>query len=278
MARESACKKIKSDETEDIMEEVCPLFRLVPEPATEGGSLEVQLRNIKFFNEFTQEFSLLPVLTSFTELDLSRRAIYLHAKCFQEKDTVIAAHFTSADTSNPSAVEHLFCWDKKTATPVLSTCGISYDSFSPTCMIEYQYDAGGPYRLSKIALEPFLQYKKCKFRTWEKMLENPECQAAFSRMLKEGPMNHLFDSIAFPIPEDEILLWVAKNEKGKNTEIPRPVFAFRLWDPIDNCYQPLSPLMDGAPENDEALKIYWESKLESLRASSGADYIESLRS
>ena len=95
-------------------------------------------------------------------------------------------------------------------------------------------------------------------------------------MLQMGAMNRVYDKVAFPIPEDEIADWQAINEKtGKATDMPRQVYALRMWDPSVMTYTPVEPLLDGAPATDEALSAYWKTTLADITTAWGKDFGES---
>lgn len=183
------------------------------------------------------------------------------------------------DTEDFGAVQHVVAWDagSSTATLVLSECGISYEEMSPSQLVEYQYEEGGPWSLAKMSLEPLQYYKSSKFQSWREMLDSPSCEAAFARMLQAGPLNCLYDKLGFPIPENEQSDWTITDDKsGKLVDIPRQVFALRVWDAVSGAYTPVSPLMGGAPEDSTALAAYWETTLEELRAKHGHEYIAKL--
>lgn len=90
--------------------------------------------------------------------------------------------------------------------------------------------------------------------------------------------NHrIYDKLAFPLPEADKADWQITDEKtGKLVDIPRPVFALRIWDPKADCYADLSPLLAGAPKTDEELAEYWQTTLDELRKKNGEEYINGL--
>ena len=205
-----------------------------------------------------------------------RVAIYEAAGCFPSgvPSKVIAAKY---ETDDFGPVEHVISWDGNVASAVMTECGISYEELSPTQLVEYQYEDGGKWALSKVSLEPLEYYKSSKFKAWREMLDSPSCEAAFARMIQAGPLNRIYDKLGFPIPENEQAMWTITDDKsGKLVDIPRPVFALRIWDASTDSYTPVSPLMGGAPEDDESLAAYWETTLEELRVKHGNEYITKL--
>ena len=168
-------------------------------------------------------------------------------------------------------------WDGNVATAVMTECGISYEELSPTQLVEYQYEEGGAWALSKVSLEPLEYYKSSKFKAWREMLDTPSCEAAFARMIQAGPLNCIYDKLGFPIPENEQGMWTITDEKsGKLVDIPRPVFGLRIWDAATDSYSSVSPLMGGAPEDATSLAAYWEVTLGELRVKHGDEYITKL--
>ena len=205
-------------------------------------------------------------------------AIYAAAGCFTEVGgvpaTVVGAKY---ETEDFGPVEHIVAWDGTTATAVMSECGISYEALSPTQLVEYQYEENGAWALAKMSLEPLQYYKNSKFKAWRDMLDEPSCEAAFARMLQAGPLNCIYDKLGFPIPENEQAMWTITDEKsGKLVDIPRQVFALRIWDAEADSYKSVSPLMGGAPEDAAALAAYWEVTMVELRAKHGNEYIDKL--
>lgn len=83
--------------------------------------------------------------------------------------------------------------------------------------------------------------------------------------------------MAFPLPDDDKDAWVITDEKtGKLVDIPRPVYALRIWDAGVDAYADISPLLAGAPATDEELTTYWQNTLDELRKKNGVDYIDGL--
>lgn len=238
-------------------------------------SLEQALSGIKF-DDGMGKLESLP-LVGYADLEGPRRAVYEESGCLSNCSPdikVISAKYTSSDGA---VVEHVVKWDGSTATPVLCECGISYEEVPPTAMVEYQYDEGGPWRLARISLEPMMAYKAHKFKLWREMLDKPSCEAAFARMLKAGPLNRLYDKLGFPMPADEEEAWKIVDEKsGKTVDIPRPVHALRVWDPNTDSYTDVSPIMDGAPADEEGMRTYWDTTMQELRAKHGNDYIDAM--
>ena len=190
---------------------------------------------------------------------------------------ILCAKYTNFDGN---IVDHIIKYEKSTNTAhkVLCECGISMEEFSPVCIVQYQYEENGPWRLSKISKDPLDAYQKSKFSLWRNMLNAPTCQAAFVRMLKVGPINRIYDKLAFPIPETEQDDWVITDEKsGKKVDIPRPVVNLRIWNSTSNEYTSISPALEGAP-SDADIDEFWKTTLVELRQLHGDEYITSLLS
>ena len=169
-------------------------------------------------------------------------------------------------------------WNGTTATKVLSECGVSMESMSPTCLVQYQYQENGPWKISRISRQPLEMYQSSKFSLWRNMLNHPTCEAAFVRMLKNGPLNRIYDKLAFPIADEEKSDWVITDEKsGKLVDIPRPVLGLRIWNALTESYDSISPLLQGAPSDDQ-LESYWEQTMTELKNYHGEEYIAGLLS
>lgn len=239
--------------------------------------MESALQGLKFDNGMGKMVSF-PLL-GFKELDPERVAIYKAAGILSavgDNTTLIGAKY---ETEDFGPVEHVVAWDSSsgTATAIMAECGISYEEMSPTQLVEYQYEEGGVWALAKMSLEPLTYYKQSKFKAWRDMLDAPSCEAAFARMLQAGPLNCIYDKLGFPIPENEAAQWTITDEKsGKLVDIPRQVFALRVWDAQTDSYTSVSPLMGGAPEDAAALAAYWEVTLGELRVKHGDEYITRL--
>jgi len=144
-----------------------------------------------------------------------------------------------------------------------------------SALVEYQFDNNGKWHLSQMSLSPMESYRGSKFKHWEHMLIEPDCEAAFKRLLKLGVINKLFDPIAFPSPQEEKEQYQVRDEHGKIVEIPRPVHALRIWNAKLRKYDILSAHLDGAPSDKDAAD-YWKNMLQKLRDMRGAEYIDGL--
>ena len=54
-------------------------------------------------------------------------------------------------------------------------------------------------------------------------MHNPDCEAAFKRMLQVGLITTLYDHAIFPTAEADRAAYEVRNEKGKVVPIPHPV-------------------------------------------------------
>jgi len=152
---------------------------------------------------------------------------------------------------------------------------ISMDDFSPSELIEYSFN-GTDYFLSPMTKASCEYYRKGKYKNWIHLINNPDCEAAFKRLLKVGLINRLFDYIAFPSPDNEANDWIVVNEQtGKKTNIPRPVQNIRVWN-VKTCkYESISPILDGAPSDDDKDKV-WNDMLNKFKSEQGIDFINGL--
>jgi len=110
-------------------------------------------------------------------------------------------------------------------------CQVSLEEYSPSQLIEFTFNDNGPWYLSPMSLPSLEEYRKTKFENWKHMIEHPECEAAFKRLLNIGLINKMFDNFAFPSPDNEKHLYEVKDENGKTVVIPRPVHGLRIWEP-----------------------------------------------
>lgn len=235
-------------------------------------SLEDKLRNLEFDDGMGNLTKL--EYASHSALDEERREIYSSANLFDKTSDVIAVKYFDNERN---VVEHIVCVENDTVRPIISECAIMMEELSPTALVEYQYDMEGKWRLSRISLDPMVQYKAYKFKAWREMLDKPSCEAAFARMIQCGLINRLYDKLGFPIPDEEKSQWTVIDEKtGKEVDIPRPVYSLRIWNPSANAYDYISPVMEGAPETDEQADSYWQHTLLELKLFHGDEYVTSL--
>mmetsp|Transcript_14526 Transcript_14526/g.27537 ORF Transcript_14526/g.27537 Transcript_14526/m.27537 type:complete len:234 (-) Transcript_14526:115-816(-) len=173
-------------------------------------------------------------------------------------------------------VEHVAVYKDGKATLVQAECGITLADLSPTQLVEYTYDAKGPWMVSRCSLPALEAYRKMKFSQWKKAVEQPDCMASFRRVLKMGLVTSIFDHVAFPeATEEEKKAYQVKNENGKIIHIPHPVHALRVWNKSKGGYDSVVTHMEGAPEPKDA-KAYWEKMLGNLRQTRGAKLIDDI--
>lgn len=149
--------------------------------------MESALKELLFEDDMLNEVKL-PYLSN-KPLSEERKVSY--ARCIgmvDEGTSILGAKFTNFDGT---VLEQIVRWNdsKGTATKVTCECGVSMEEFSPTCIVEYQYEEGGEWRLSKVSRQPLEMYMASKFAQWRNMLDNPTCEAAFVRMLQAGALN-----------------------------------------------------------------------------------------
>jgi len=109
------------------------------------------------------------------------------------------------------------------------------------------------------------------------MIEKPDCKASFRRLLRIGVINRMFDHVAFPSPDHEKADWEVKDEKGKTVIIPRTIQGLRIWNVAKRAYDPVSPLLPGAP-NDNDKEEYWKEMMVKFREQYGDEEIDELLS
>lgn len=155
---------------------------------------------------------------------------------------------------------------------------ISMDDLSPSELIEYSFDdnKNAIFYLAQMSKNSCLYYKKGKYKMWKDLIMNPDCEAAFKRLLKIGLINRLFDHVAFPSPKKEENDWIVVNKKtGKKTHIPRVIKQIRIWNISKNTYDYIDTILDGAP-NDKDAKKEWEKMLNKFKEEQGIEYINGL--
>lgn len=154
-------------------------------------------------------------------------------------------------------------------------CQVSLVEYSPSQLVEYTFNETGPWYLSPMSLPSLEEYRKTKFETWKHMIEHPDCEAAFKRLLNIGLINKMFDNIAFPSPENEKHLYEVKDDNGKTVTIPRPVHTLRIWNASKKTYDKVESHLEGAPIDNEVQK-YWNDMLKTFRQERGDEYIDKL--
>lgn len=119
-------------------------------------------------------------------------------------------------------------------------------------------------------------YRASKFKAWRELLLDGggKCVVTFRRMLKTGLVTQMYDTMAFPSPAEEASDWKTKDANGKTIDVPRPVYAIRVWDAAEKKHSALGTKLDGAPEPAEE-EGYWQKLLVEVKEKIGAEEVES---
>ena len=196
---------------------------------------------------------------------------------------VVSVEYVSKDEGDDIKIE-----DKKTGEKIVRVSDnfdeikeieiedmIQYMEISPSESVEYTFYENGPWFLSGIGKASCEGYKATKFKFWKKQIEEPECEAAFKRLLCIGLITTIYDKHCFKSPEDEKADYIVKNDQGKDVDIPRPVKRLRIWNVKTRKYDEVDPRLPGAPKKEEEEK-YWEDMLNKFKETRGIDYINGL--
>eukprot|EP01064_Diplonema_japonicum_P003217 TRINITY_DN120_c4_g1_i1.p1 TRINITY_DN120_c4_g1~~TRINITY_DN120_c4_g1_i1.p1 ORF type:complete len:247 (+),score=74.56 TRINITY_DN120_c4_g1_i1:56-742(+) len=155
-------------------------------------------------------------------------------------------------------------------------CKIMLEDLSPSQMVEYRFKESPQWMLGWMSAEAAIGYRAQKFKTWKEMLDSPNCEAAFKRLIQTGLVTKLYDTVALATPAEEADKWVVTNEEtGKKIDIPHPVSEMRIWDAEAGAYKELSPHLDGAPSDAEA-DAYWAKLLDEQREKHGAEFVDKM--
>ncbi|MES1918812.1 hypothetical protein MHBO_000714 [Bonamia ostreae] len=241
----------------------------ISEDVTKIINLENLEKLIKITNLQDFETNLLKPLKVY-RIEKARSSLYKKFLKIPDKTVLLGAI-----TANAQLEYVLVLRDDQTSIEIATTnCGISYDTISPSQLVEYCYHKG-KWQLSNISLESLGFYRASKFSFWKKLLLEPTCKAQFRRTLRQGMVNRMFDRLVFRMPEEEQKNWQVEDENGKRVYIPRPVEALRIFDAATRRYKDVSPILDDAPSDEEAPK-WWTEFLVVLREKHGADFIEEI--
>jgi len=241
--------------------------------AAEATSLPDDVKALIEKTELTDDMDEAFTITEVRVLGATRRAIYAAAIDDIAADDFVAS--VECKDSSDELVERIVRVpaDKSAAEDVVLECKISMEDCSPSALVEYTFN-GTDWFLAQMSAPSLEYYKAGKFKVWRKMLLEPDCEAAFRRLLQIGLINHMFDHVAFPMPEAEQGDWEVEDEKtGKKVQIPRPVSGLRVWNASKRDYDTISTLLAGAPTDEEKDK-YWADMLVELRSIHGDEYID----
>ena len=203
-----------------------------------------------------------------------RRALMQHFATSQNAEL-----FALTGTADEGFREFLLVVDPETGSidvPAVS-CQITFEDLSPSECPEYRFEDDPEWRVAQLSLMALDDFKAKKFRLWKHQLEEPECEAAFRRLLQQGPIRNVFDKFIFPSSDEVALKYKVTDEhSGKSVDVPHQVSEMRLWNAKEQRYEPLDCSLLGAPSTNEEATKYWDATLNELRELRGAEYIESL--
>jgi hypothetical protein len=218
---------------------------------------------------------------SFFELKLQHEEIKaLHA----ERIKIYAPFIQAGDLMALVATDHegvlrefLFTLsDNKIEFPTVS-CLITYEDVPLGDCPEYCFKDAPEWKLALLADVALDHFRQKKFKLWEQQLKEPECEAAFRRLLQQGPIRNVYDKFIFPSPEQVAANYKVKDEhSGKLVDIPHQVSCMRRWNPKTERYQDVDCSLVGAPASDIQANQYWQHMLQELRQLRGTEYIDSL--
>lgn len=160
--------------------------------------------------------------------------------------------------------------------PVVS-CQITFEDLGLSDCLEYKFEDDPLWRVAQVSQLALDDFKKKKFKLWEHQIHEPECEAAFRRLLQQGPIRNVFDKFIFPCSDEVALKYkVIDEHSGKSVDVPHQVSEMRLWNASSGSYEALDCSLVGAPKTDQEAKDYWSRKINELKELRGSEYIESL--
>lgn len=139
-------------------------------------------------------------------------------------------------------------------------CCIMYDELDLISFPEYKFSENDEWKISSAGIENILSWRSSLFKLYESRIRMtpPECMKGLRRMLWEGPVTNLYESVnnnIFPIPDDEKHHWVIVNTnnigKKVTTYIPRKLHSLRIWNPLFRCYLRVETKLENSPQNPE---------------------------
>ena len=178
--------------------------------------------------------------------------------------------------------EIIFEYSPKTAKISIPdvSCQITYEEISLSECLEYCFEDELPFptwRLAKVSTDAVEDFKQKKFKIWEHQLKEPECEAAFKRILLTGPIRNVYDKFIFPTPPELAAKYKVTDEhSGKAVDLPHEVAQMRIWNVALNQYVPFDASLEGAPSSKDSGDEYWKQTISDLKDSRGVEYIESL--
>jgi hypothetical protein len=208
-----------------------------------------------------------------TQLSLERSEIYSEFFSVTEAWSV-----TGTDTQSNQQREVIVEVDQagEVSVPVVS-CQITFEDLGLSDCLEYRFEDDPQWRLGQVSQLALEDFKLKKFKLWEHQIHEPECEAAFRRLLQQGPIRNVFDKFIFPSSDEVAQKYkVVDEHSGKTVDVPHQVSEMRLWNAAARAYASLDCSLAGAPTTDKEAKQYWDKKISELKELRGREYIESL--
>lgn len=157
------------------------------------------------------------------------------------------------------------------------SCQITFEDLSLSQCPEYFFEDDPQWRVAQISLEALEDFKIKKFKLWEHQLKEPECEAAFRRLLQQGPIRNVFDKFIFPSSDAVALKFkVIDEHNGKAVDVPHQVSKMRLWNCEKGQYEDFNCSLSGAPTSESEAETYWNGMIDEMRELRGSEYIDSL--
>ena len=153
---------------------------------------------------------------------------------------------------------------------------VTFDDLLLTGLVEYRFADEMVWRLSGVGVETVATIRENTFAAWKAMLDAPDCEAQFRRLLQCGIVVNVYDHVLFPTPEYLTDKYSVVDEKnGKTIALPHQVDSLRVWNAPTQSYTTIDPHLAGAPNAEEKDDV-WAGILHALKEKHSAEYIGSL--
>lgn len=244
-----------------------------PMPRTQSDELRDALRQLPYRNDEDEPVSYV----SHHDLDPVRRKVFATAFPECEGPDQVVQVMTENTEKVPSEQTVVVKSGGSTSADcriLTGECLITCAELPPSSCVEYSFrEEPGNWALAKISEDGLGSYRSRKFHMWKNMLENPDCEAQFRRMLQIGPVMCIFDTHIFPTPDHLKDSYQVTDERtGKVIDLPHPVSLLRKWDARKQSYIAVVERLDGAPSEFEE-DAWWEEEKQKLMEQHGAEYV-----
>ena len=237
------------------------------------------LDNSVYIEEAEKTLGLRLTEVKVSTLDTERKAMYASFFAADSGDDWEILSVVGKDRTDDELKEIIVGVSQRTARVVVPTvsCQISYEDLSLSQCPEYRFEDDPQWRIAQLSLLALDDFKLKKFKLWEHQINEPECEAAFRRLLQQGPIRNVFDKFIFPSSEEIAKKYKVTDEhSGKTVDVPHQVSEMRIWSPSTGVYETLDCSLVGAPKNDGEAMEYWTKKMREMVELRGREYIESL--